>query len=319
VRLAVIIPTYNRSASLARTLRSLLAAPVPPGLEVRVIAVDNRSTDDTTATVERFSLRSGGMVQYVRESQQQGRSFALNTGIRSSDSEILAFVDDDEEVDERWFEVIYEAFSNPDLDYIGGRYLPRWELPPPAWVDHPHTRTAIGWADFGAVARPYSDVGFDALLMGGNSVLRRRCFEQVGLYSENLGRKGARLLAGEDTDMHQRLIANGLVGWYLPGLVVYHHIPAARLRRSYMRKWAFWASVSEGCMMRETGQDRGSSRPMWFGIPRSLYARAFLSPFRWLGSILSRENSAEVFHYELTVWGFIGMFYGRNFRSPAGN
>ena len=47
----VILPTFNREALLARTLESLLAAEVPQGLEVRVLVVDNASTDGTTNVV----------------------------------------------------------------------------------------------------------------------------------------------------------------------------------------------------------------------------------------------------------------------------
>lgn len=313
MRLTIVIPTYNRSQSLARTLRSLLTTTVPSGHQIRILAVDNRSSDNTKAVIQAFAGQTSGVVQYVAEHQNQGRSFALNAGIRASGDELLGFIDDDEEIDERWFEVIFDVFADPNVDYIGGRYLPLWESQPPDWVNHPHTRTAIGWADFGERRRLFSEPGFDALLMGGNSVLRRRCFDRVGLYSPLLGRTGNRLLAGEDADMHDRLIAAGLVGVYLPELIVHHHIPVQRLRRAYMRRWAFWSSVSDSIMLR--GQS--ATAPQWFNVPRSLYVRAFQSPARWLRAIVGRRGAAEVFHHELTVWRFAGRFYGRNLRRAA--
>ncbi|MGH9581478.1 MAG: glycosyltransferase [Bryobacteraceae bacterium] len=308
MRLAIVIPTYNRSASLARTLRSILAARVPEGLEITVAAIDNRSTDDTRAVVEKFSEKSGGIVQYVPEDRNQGRSFALNTGIRKTESDLVGFVDDDEEIDENWLPIVASRFSDPKIDYIGGRYLPCWERKPPAWVNHPHTRTAIGWADFGDRARPYSDHGFDGLLIGGNCVLRRACFAKAGLYSNRLGRKGTRLFAGEDADMHERLIAAGLQGVYLPELVVYHHIPASRLTKRYMRRWAFWASASAGYMMRE----RMQSSPHLCGLPRYMYGNAARSPLRLLQAVVSKKGSAETFHCELALWRFAGTLYGRH-------
>ncbi len=47
MRLDVLIPTYNRAGLLRRAVRSLLAAPVPEGLEVGLPVVDNNSLDET--------------------------------------------------------------------------------------------------------------------------------------------------------------------------------------------------------------------------------------------------------------------------------
>ena len=264
MRLAIVIPTFNRSSSLARTLRSILAAPVPEELQLTVPAVNNRSTDDTRAVVEQFSRSSGGMIRYTSESRGQGRSFALNAGIRETESELVGFV--------------------------------------------------IGWADFGECRRSYADKGFDALLMGGNCVLRRSCFSKVGVYSNLLGRKGNRLLAGEDSDMHDRLIAAGLNGLYLPELIVYHHIPAQRVTRHYMRRWAFWSSASTGYMLR-TCPPTG---PRWCGLPRYMFTNAVRSQVKWLHSLVARRDPAEIFDHELRLWRLGGTVYGRHFLSDPG-
>jgi glycosyltransferase involved in cell wall biosynthesis len=228
MQLDVIIPTYNRCVSLERAVKSLLKAEVPEGNQVRVLVVDNRSTDATRSVAERLAQESGGVVVYVAESRNQGRSFALNTGITHSTADLMGFIDDDEEVDEGWFRAIFTAFLDSSVDYIGGPYHPQWPVAPPKWLDHPHTRVAIGWADFGDVRRSFSDAAFDALPLGGNSVLRRHCFDKVGLYSTELGRTAKRLLAGEDTEMHERLVAAGMNGFYHPELIIYHHIAESR-------------------------------------------------------------------------------------------
>jgi glycosyltransferase involved in cell wall biosynthesis len=310
MQLDVVIPTYNRCVSLERAVKSLLAAPVPEGNQVRVIAVDNRSTDATRLVVERLANESGGRVLYVAESRNQGRSFALNTGIANATAELIGFIDDDEEIDESWFQVIFAAFADPSVDYIGGPYHPQWPMAPPAWLNHPHTRCAIGWADFGDVRRQFEDE-FDALLMGGNSVLRRTCFDKVGVYSTLLGRTAKRLLAGEDADMHARLIAAGLKGFYHPELIIYHHIFADRMKKSYMRSWAFWASASNGYGSRAS-EPKG---PHFFGLPRYVYGKTLRAPLRWGKALLNSDSAANAFHEELTLWRFAGQFYGRNFMS----
>ena len=310
MQLDVVIPTYNRCTSLERAVRSLLNAPVPDGHQVGVIVVDNRSTDATRTIVEHLANDSGGRVRYVAESTNQGRSFALNTGIENSTSELIGFIDDDEEIDKAWFQTIFTAFVDPSVDYIGGPYYPQWPMAPPNWMNHPHTRCAIGWADFGDVRRRFDD-DFDALLMGGNSVLRRSCFDKVGLYSTLHGRTAKRLLAGEDADMHARLIAAGLNGFYHPELIIYHHIFADRMKKSYMRSWAFWASASDGYGARVT-KPRG---PHFLGLPRYLYGKTLGAPLRWAKAFFAGDGAANTFHEELTLWRFAGQFYGRNFMS----
>src|SRR3712207_3639443 len=98
MRLDVLIPTYNRHELLRRALASLLAADAPPGLDVRVTVVDNNSKDATRAAVEELMPKFGGRLSYLFEGRQ-GKSHALNSGIAATDGELVAIIDDDEEVD----------------------------------------------------------------------------------------------------------------------------------------------------------------------------------------------------------------------------
>jgi len=123
MRLDVVIPTYNRQASLSRSLASLERARMPSNLAVGITVVDNNSTDETRATVMSWKERLPQLT-YVYE-KRQGRSFALNAGIAATSGELVGFIDDDEEVDEFWFETVQQAFTNPDLAFIVGPYIPK--------------------------------------------------------------------------------------------------------------------------------------------------------------------------------------------------
>src|SRR3954471_21900293 len=123
MRLDVVIPTYNRSEMLARTLASLLAAEAPEGLDVRVTVVDNNSKDATRQTFEEWAAKFGGRLSYVFETKQGG-SHALNAGIANTSGELVGMIDDDEEIDARWVVRIGEAFKDSTVDFVGGACLP---------------------------------------------------------------------------------------------------------------------------------------------------------------------------------------------------
>ena len=311
MHLDVIIPTYNRYSMLKRTLDSLLNAEQSPGLNVKVTVVDNNSKDQTRQVVEEYISRFEGRFSYVFEGQQ-GRSAALNAGIRATSGDLIGMIDDDEEIDNSWYVRAHSAFKDGELDFIGGPYLPRWGAAPPPWLPMNYL-AVIGWIDGGdRVAR--FDSSYPGILMGGNAVLTRAIVEKVGLYRTSLSRTGKRLLAGEDEDMYQRLISAGARGLYLPDLIIYHYIPPERLTRQYFRKWCFWRGVSRAVIDRE----RPSPVIYFGGVPRWLYGKAARGALRIVRTTLSlNRNPAQAFSDELAVWDLIGFFYGKHFYKAA--
>jgi len=297
MQLDVVIPTYNRSTLLRKALGSLLNARIPPGLDVKIIAVDNNSTDDTKAVITELG------VSYVFE-KRQGRSPALNAGIAVATGDLVAFIDDDEEVDASWYETILAAFTEHDVDFIGGPYVPRFEGDVPEWLPKSHT-AVVGIVDGGDKVVPF-DSSYPGILMGGNAVFKRQTLERVGPYSTALGRSGTRLLSCEDEDMYQRLMAADARGLYLPQLIVYHFIPRERLTKRYHRSWCFWQSVSSAVLDRI----RPQPIPYVMGVPRYFYGRALRGMLR-LADVRSEPETR--FSNELSLWELAGFFYGKHF------
>jgi glycosyltransferase involved in cell wall biosynthesis len=276
-------------------------------LTVGVTVVDNNSTDNTAAVVESWKQEFDGRLQYLFE-EKQGRSAALNKGITDSSSDLIGFIDDDEEIDESWYRVVHHAFTTRNVDFIGGPYIPKWEQAPPPWLPDDH-QGVIGLVDAGNEIIPY-DENYPGILMGGNAVIRRSAIEKVGLYMTALGRTGTRLLAGEDEDMYRRLLASGANGLYLPELKIYHLIPAARLTKKYYRQWSFWRGVSCGVLDRTQPQNV----TYFCGVPRYLFGAATRGLWRWTTAHLRAGiNSSRAFSNELAVWDLAGFFYGKHF------
>jgi len=88
---SVIIPTYNRSGMIRRSVESVLAA-VLPGDEV--IVVDDGSTDDTAGVLKPYLDR----IRYVR-TINGGVGAARNRGMAEATRPLIAFNDSDDE----WF------------------------------------------------------------------------------------------------------------------------------------------------------------------------------------------------------------------------
>ena len=93
MKLDVVVPTYNRSDLLQRTLQSLIDAPVPLGLDVTVLVVDNNSKDNTAEVVRNFAANAALSIVYVKETKQ-GLSHARNGGIAAGTGDLIGFIDD---------------------------------------------------------------------------------------------------------------------------------------------------------------------------------------------------------------------------------
>ena len=52
--------------------------------------------------------------------REQGKSYALNTGVREARGEILAFMDDDVIVEPTWLRNLTRALQNPEWAGAGG-------------------------------------------------------------------------------------------------------------------------------------------------------------------------------------------------------
>jgi glycosyltransferase involved in cell wall biosynthesis len=313
VRLDVIVPTYNRARLLTRLLDSLRAADRPDDLSVRVIVVDNNSSDDTRTVVESCQPLFGQKPIYLYE-PQLGQCVARNRGLQLVSGDLVGFLDDDEQVDHRWFATVREVFDDPGIDFISGPYEPEWTVDPPAWLPKGY-RAVIGWVDAGDEVLTYGK-NYDGIMMAGNAVVRRAFVERVGPFNTRLGRIGRQLTAGEDADYHQRLIAAGARGFYIPRLVIYHHIPKERVTKRYHRRWCFYRGIS----LAQINRERPEPVAHLCGVPRYLFGNAIRSSLKMARALCSRRPDPErIFSSELPLWDLAGFAYGKFFvrRAPT--
>lgn len=86
--ISIIIPTYNRSHYVQLTIDSALAQTYP---NTEVIVVDDGSTDNTEAALQRYGER----IRYIKQ-ENQGESVARNVAIEVSQGECVALLDSDD-------------------------------------------------------------------------------------------------------------------------------------------------------------------------------------------------------------------------------
>jgi glycosyltransferase involved in cell wall biosynthesis len=312
----ILIATFNRAALLDETLDSIARMRVSPARRWDVMVVDNNSTDDTRAVVERRGPAFPVPLHYVFEARQ-GRSSALNTGIARAAGRIIVFTDDDVRVEDGWLDAACAPLDGPDrsIGYSGGPVRPIWGAPPPPWLEL--TRGDL----WGTIAiqnhgtAPFIYEEGRKVPLGANMAVRRDVFDSIGMFRADLGRTGGRLVLGQEVpELLLRAREAGVRGMYVPEMVVHHHIPAARLTPRYFRRWWFGKGVSRAALDRlqpitNGGVDLRRTSHL-LGVPRFMYGTLWRDLVALLSARL-RGRRGEAFRHSMGIAYFGGYFWSR--------
>jgi GT2 family glycosyltransferase len=251
-------------------------------------------------------------LRYVFE-PVQGRCAALNSGIRNSAGEIIVTTDDDVRVTPDWLNRAADGLEKLNCDFVGGRVLPIWSAPRPSWLpDHGGRHWAvIALLDYGA-----EPAELKALApLGVNMAFRREAFERAGLWDNRVGRKAGTLLGQEVREWGLRARAAGLVGYYVPDMLVRHVIPPDRLTKKYFRRWFYWHGISRALLYSQNRINMEapeestldySQVPHIAGVPRYMYRSCLAALKKMIAAELKRDHVAA-FEHELWIWFFVGI------------
>ncbi|MER3445447.1 MAG: glycosyl transferase [Candidatus Dadabacteria bacterium] len=185
-RVSVIIPTYNRAEFLCSAITSVLNQTFQ---DFEIIVVDDASNDGTYEVVSSFN---GNGIKYIRHKINRGGAAARNTGIRASTGEYIAFLDDDDEwmPEKLQMQVDLLQISPPEVGAVYTGYLiidrVKGEI-----VDR---KTATKRRDLSNELILSNYLG----AAGSSILLRRGCFEKVGLFDKGLS-------SSQDYDMWIRI------------------------------------------------------------------------------------------------------------------
>lgn len=245
---SVVIPCYNYGRFVCESVESALAQ---THRDLEVIVIDDGSTDDTSERLAPYASR----IRYVRQANR-GLSAARNVGIRLAQGEWVALLDADDLWHPQKTEIQLRAATHyGNVALVGSPAATKLtddELDP-----NPETHL-LKVRDFLLSAR-----------MGPSSaIIRRSCFDTVGLFDETLQ-------SIEDRDMWLRL--------------------AARYSCAVVKSPCWWYRHHPGQMSRKAGR-------MYENYSRVLYAffkaHVEYAHFRSLAIAYSHVDAAMCYHEE---------------------
>ncbi len=228
VHASVIVPTNAaRPAQLRRCVQRLVTLDHP---DYEVIVVDNRPAAD--APLELAGAR------VIREARP-GISAARNRGLAAATGEIIAFTDDDVDVDRRWLRALGERFARqPEVAAVTGLVVPlELETAAQVWFersgsgpDRSYAPLTFELAGRFRMRRRDGETGAERvdslyatgeLGLGSNMAFRAAALRAAGGFDEALG-TGTPSRGGEDLAMLVELLASGHPLAYEPSAIVYH-------------------------------------------------------------------------------------------------
>lgn len=208
--------------------------------------------------------------------ERPGLSRARNAGAHAARAGYVCYIDDDAIPAPNLIEMALRAIAavQPAPALIGGRILPLWEAPLPAWWP-PHLRgllsivEAEGRGEYRSAALP---PGLQPC--GANFIVHVPTLLAAGGFPTRAGRCGDSLLSDEEVQLAWRLQQEGHSARYDSRLVVRHQIQAARLTPAWLLSRLHWQGVSTV----QTRRMLGRSGAVWRELPRRLLVALLCAP-----------------------------------------
>jgi glycosyltransferase involved in cell wall biosynthesis len=152
-KVSIVIPVYNEAQRITACLEAIARQTVMP---YEVIVVDNNSTDDTVAAVQRFPFVT------VITAKRQGVVHARNRGFNAARGDIIGRIDADTWIPTDWVETLQTLFQD-DIDAVSGAV---------SYHDIP-VRRLLSAVDLTLRRQAAKSMGDEVFLLGANMAVRR--------------------------------------------------------------------------------------------------------------------------------------------------
>jgi GT2 family glycosyltransferase len=207
-RVSVVVPTFRRAEFLPRAIASVQQQSVD---DWELIIVDDnepgsRERSQTEELLESYAYDR--RILYVRHSTNQGGGAARNTGIRAASGPFVAFLDDDDEWDQRKLEAQLALIEDEQAQDIGLVYC-RFTVVEKATGRVREHRTHGGSPSVRQLLMR-NEIGTTSCVL-----CRATALHEVGLFDEDLP-------ARQDVDLYIRLAQRYAVAFVDESLVTLH-------------------------------------------------------------------------------------------------
>jgi GT2 family glycosyltransferase len=287
VKIDVCIATHLRPAGLQRLLGGLqsqeLAEPRP---QLRVIVVDNDAAASARELCAAAQLWLRFPLVYAVE-KRAGIPYARNAALAHAlgHADFAVFIDDDEVPEPGWLAELLRVQRETGADAVAGPVLPRFEAPPPRWVERGRLFERPRHATGTRLASAYT----------GNLLLRTRAVAELGaLFDERLAAIG-----GSDSEFARRFAARGFRIAWADAAVAHEWIPRDRAQLAWILRRAYRTGVAAAFIDRHSAGARVSA------------ARSALTGLRCIAAGLLRSALAlprgfgcGVAEFRIAVHGF---------------
>ena len=123
---SILIPVFNEQAYLTRIVETVLAAPLPEGLDRELILVDDCSTDRTPEVIQELVAKYPTVVRAFRQSKNQGKGAAIRRAIQEMKGDYAIFQDADLEYNPMEYSLVLAPLLDGRADVVyGSRFASR--------------------------------------------------------------------------------------------------------------------------------------------------------------------------------------------------
>ncbi len=211
-KVSVIIPHHQGVELIIGCLRALRNQTYR---DFETVVVDNGSRDESMITVEmKFP-----QVKIIRLPENEGFSYAVNLGVRESNGEILAFLNNDAEADPGWINAGIQAFvDHPEVGVLASRIMDydRRDVIQNAGIRIRRSGRHVGLGRGQKFDNRWAKTREVFGASGGAMMVRRSVWDKVGPFREDF------VSYLEDVDWAFRARLMGEKCLYVPNMVVYH-------------------------------------------------------------------------------------------------
>ncbi|MBK1877948.1 glycosyltransferase [Pelagicoccus mobilis] len=265
--IAIVIATCKPTGLLERTIKSLVQCVDPPTLR-RIIIAENGPVSTAAELVDGYKAALPIEHHFYPNAKKCG---ALNRALAELDDELIVYFDDDVRIHPETLLAYAEAAKGATRGaFFGGRCKVDYEEEPEGWLGKYLPAAAKGWAP----SKESSELVKPGAL-GFNWAAFAEDLREIGGYDERCG--PGTLANADEMNVQQKLLENGVRGYYLPDAIAWHYVPPERCSEAWLLQYIRKGGAGKGIAYAE-----GDRKLFWkqqIGCRLKLVAYKLALPF----------------------------------------